>query len=187
MRFSDLMEVKTTFFHGSRSEISKFSFDFISNDGGRKLEGPGIYFTSDKTDANVYGSFVHEVVLDLRKTKLLPVKKTFSIQDVKNLIMKSPNADDYLTDWAENPQKALQVAAKSIYDSYGPNQYKEMVTQVWADFYKYEDKDWLKEMVALGYDGLMVERAGGIRHFICYNPDIIKGVSLLNNEDHGLS
>lgn len=170
-----ITEKKEIFYHGSNADIKEFSFKHISADGNRQLEGPGIYFTTMLDDAQKYGKNVYEVEIDVTKSKLVPTKKSFSRSDIEDLMKGAPELEDVLTDWDEFPKKALMKAADAVYDSWGPNQYFDMVTQVWADFYRDENVAWLEEMVKKGFMGYRVARTGG-DHLILYDLSKIKSI-----------
>lgn len=175
MNLSELMllEAKQTFYHGSNVSIDKFH---LKSAGGKEAidqEGPGIYLTSSIEDARRYGKFVHTVTAKIVKSRMMPDKRTINETFVRALIKRSPEADDELMNWDENPARALNAAAGSIMDSYGPNQYREAMEQIWYDFYKGHEEIWFSKMRVAGWDGFILDRADGVKHFICFNEEIL--------------
>jgi hypothetical protein len=96
------------------------------------------------------------------------------VSTVKDLINLSPNKEDILADWDQKPEKAIVKASNAIYDRWGPNQFREMLEQVWFDFYRETPKVWLNILSEnLNYDGFILPR-GTIKHFICFTPEILE-------------
>lgn len=176
---SFLQESKQKFYHGSKTKISEFSFKHISADGTRQLVGPGVYFTSSIEDAKVYGPYIHEVEIDITKSKLVPMKKAISRGLVEDLIKAAPELEDALTNWDEYPDRALRKATDAIYRRCAPNEYFDMVTTVWGDFYDGENEAWIDEMMKLGWQGAMFDRAKGVKHFIAYDLSKVKIIGVL--------
>lgn len=153
--------------------------DFVSNRESLHAQGPGLYFTSSKNDAEHYGDYIHTVEMAY-KPKLLPERKLFSKNFVKNFIKQSPNLTDILSDWAENKSEALHVATNQFFDIYGPYEYKDGCLAIWRDFFYGYEKEWC-EFMARKYDGFtndMDTFDGHIQHFICFNPAIVNIVNV---------
>lgn len=172
MKYNELIaEAYQTFYHGSNQPISEFSLDFIGRAEAIDQEGPGIYLTSSAQDAMKYGKHVHIVKVKVVKSRLMPERRTLNSEFIRGLIYKSPNRDDVLQNWDENPQRALVAATRSIMDSYGPNEYREALEQIWADFYRGHEKQWLSRMRSLGWDGFLLDRQDGVKHLISFVPE----------------
>lgn len=174
MLLCELFESSETWYHGSSKEIKQFNLDQVGRAAAVDLEGPGIYLTSSIEDALHYGNIVH-TVKTVRAPRLVPDKKSFTVATIKNLIDLSPNKEEALEDWDQNQAIAASKASSAIYDRWGPNQFREMLEQVWYDFYRETPKAWLNILTEkLNYDGFILQRSGGVKHFICFNPEILK-------------
>jgi len=173
MLLCELTKINETWYHGSSKEIKKFNLENVGKSTATDQEGPGIYLTSSIDDALHYGNIVH-TVKTLSAPRLVPEKKSFTVSTVKDLINLSPNKEDILADWDQKPEKAIVKASNAIYDRWGPNQFREMLEQVWFDFYRETPKVWLNILSEnLNYDGFILPR-GTIKHFICFTPEILE-------------
>lgn len=129
--------------------------------------------TSSIDDARRYGKYVHVVKAKLAKSRMMPEKRKLNPFFIRASIFKSPDKDIVLPNWDENPSIALTKAADAIMDAYGPNEYRESMEQIWFDYYHgYEDK-WLSRLRGLGWDGFVLDRPDNVKHFICFNPEIL--------------
>lgn len=173
MLLCELFESSETWYHGSSAEIQQFNLDSVGKPGATDQEGPGIYLTSSIEDALHYGKFIH-AVKTVRAPRLVPEKKSFTTATIKKLIELSPDKEEALLGWDENPVTAASKASSAIYDRWGPNNFREMLEQVWYDFYLESPKAWLDILSKnLNYDGFVLQRTGA-KHFICFNPEILE-------------
>lgn len=169
-------------YHGGSSKISKFTIDFLGE--GHDQEGPGIYFTTNPSDAAGYGSHIHKVLLKPRK--LVPNTGRTNRRQVEKLILSAAGVknmselqkidmdkfyDSSLSNFDENPLKAFQDAVETVMRySLSPH---DAFQNVWITHYRYNPQNYLNEMVKLGYDGVKVKKEG-FDHYIIFNPDIIE-------------
>jgi len=152
-------------FHGRTSDSTEFKEEFTGK--GHDAEGPGFYFTSSEDDAYKYASpsgIIIQAEVAIRKLTPKKAKKS----DITTLIKNAPDLEDTLTNWDENPVKAMQLAIGLALKDDTP------YLQVWIDFYRNEPAEYLKQMVKLGYDGHEVEKSNGVKHLVVYNPKTIK-------------
>lgn len=161
-------------YHGSLGKIEKFDVSKLGSGRGHDQDGPGFYFTDDVTDARRYASpngFVHTATVTLRKA--VPDKGKAKSAEVLQLINAAPDLADTLTNWDENPAAAKRNALAAMLNQENPQQ---TFQSVWYDFYKGHEADYVRNMVKLGYDGLLVDRArnGGTLHVVVFNPDVVK-------------
>lgn len=168
-----------TVFHGSGTKISNFTNKFVGGKDAFDQEGPGIYFTTSKDDAAMYGKFIYRV--DIAPRKLLtnkPVKVNHNT--LYKLVKMAPNWKETAQNWDENPEKGVRIAISSAIE-YNDNE-KDTFLQIWIDFYRDNPVDYVKNMVTLGYDGIIIDgktdqQGEAISHIIIYNPSIIKVTS----------
>ena len=165
-----LHESERTWYHGRTYAAQNFDLSKIGN--GFDQEGPGFYFSSDKTDA---GSYAHPggqvATLKLAPRKVVSLTAKPKRPEVLRLMQASPDYASHLENWDENPKKAEQIALQSMLDQ-GPQ--KDVFIQVWYDFFRYDSQVWAQTMVALGYDGVLLQKNDGVEHFIAYDPNIIQ-------------
>jgi GNAT superfamily N-acetyltransferase len=165
-----------TFYHGSDHKITAFSLDHLGSGQGADQEGPGIYLTSSKKDACMYGKYIHTIAVSIPKSRILGKKKALRT-GVEILIRSAPNRDETLQNWDEDPRIAFHKAVDVIMDSYGDDR-REAYESVWGDFYRDHSADYLKKLIRFGYDGFELPRADGIVHLIAFNPAKLKIVAV---------
>jgi hypothetical protein len=176
LRESLLPEAKSvgpiTAYHGSPKRIVKFVDEFVGAEKANDREGPGIYFSSSFDDARHYGEYVHTVSLTPRK--LLSVKPSSNKMAglINKMVLMATDWELLVQDYHENPKIGLRKFIEATID-YNENE-KDVAQQIWFDFYRYDPVDFVRNMVKLGIDGLMVPKEQGVVHYIIYNPDIIK-------------
>lgn len=177
----------TTWYHGSNYHISKFTRDFINVETSNGLEkGPGIYFTSDIEDAKLYDKNVYEAKIRIATSRLLPeFKRDNGIRLAIYNAITGPHSSfhSHYRDWNENKSKAAIMASNVFYQIYGKNNYKDTMIRLWEDFYYNKSSDFLRDVVGK-YDGFILEYKNGIKHFICFKPEIIKSIKLIDLESH---
>jgi len=174
-------------YHGTPSKFSKFDISFSGQ--GNDQEGPGIYFTTDPTEALTYtGEEGHVFHVRLNFNKIVPLEGKINQENIQQLLLWSmglnsesdlENMDmdkfweSSLSNWGEDPYSAFQEALSGILKySTSPH---DAFQQVWIDHYRYTPVDYLKNMVKLGYDGVEVPKDyKGTTHYIVYNPSIIE-------------
>jgi hypothetical protein len=164
-----------TLYHGSPKRINSFVDDFVGGAEATDQEGPGIYFTNSIEDAKMYGEFIHEAVFTPRllwdQTPTNP-KKLRPL--VTKMTLAAPDWEMHAQNYDENPRRGAMQFVESALE-YNDTE-KDVAQQVWYDFYKNNPVDFVRNMVKLGVDGLMVKREHGVVHFIIYNPSALKVV-----------
>lgn len=171
MKFKHWLE--NIYYRGSQGG-EEFTWTSLAKSRGQQ-EGPGFYFTSSEQDAQRYVTDqgeLYKVELNLKKT--VPLEGTIPALQIKKLIQMAPNLEETLMDWDENPEKAFRDAYSSILN-YTKNPH-DAFQQVWYDFYhRYgADVDYLQNMVKLGYDGVLIQKADSVTHAVVFNPNSIK-------------
>ena len=172
---------KSLGFHGSQFNIDAFKLDYVGK--GIDQNGPGIYFTSNESDASVYGPYIYHVKLNFKK--YLTNKTKPNIKEIKKLIfhrlkinniqeIEKWNENDFydssLSDWGESPLMALSTFINSViqYEVTALNSFLEIL----INLYKNDDKQFVEDMHnILGYDGVVIENNNQekTRHYIVYN------------------
>ena len=173
-----LTEAKEIWYHGSNSKIDSFSLDHLGKGQGHDTRGPGIYLTNNPEDAKIYGKYIHEVEVNMVKSKILTDKVKTIRRGIRILISKCPDPDD-LYNWDQNKSRAINVATDSIC-KYNPI-YRNALEQVWYDFYRHEAAKYLEKLQVFGYQGFTIIPGsdGHTVHFICWDPSILKVKGLM--------
>lgn len=158
-------------YHGSKSEISSFVTDFVGGKDADDHEGPGIYFSTDEEDAGHYGQNIYKVTLNPRKLLSDQTKKGISVSDATKLIKMARHWKEDAMNWDENPIRGLNVSLRSIFEETNA---KDIITQIYIEYYQSYPKDFVDNAAKLGFDGIMVHKDWGATHIIVYNPNIIE-------------
>lgn len=158
-------------YHGSPNKIDKFINDFVGGKEAIDQEGPGIYFTTDEQDASQYGENIYKVTLKPRKLLSDKSLKGITRNDVMKLIKMKGDWKDDAMNWDENPMVGLRMSIDAIFDQ---NNAKDIITQVYIEYYRYNPIDYVNNAAALGFDGIMLSKDWGAQHIIVYNPNIIE-------------
>jgi len=168
-------------YHGSTNKIEKFVDDFVGGEEATDQEGPGIYFTTSYDDALGYGNYVYKV--RIKDGKFLDDKTPSDSVDVEELVTLIKQAEDWelnAQDWAEDPEHGAYEAAHSAIE-YNETE-RDVFQQIWISFYRYEPVPFVRNMVKLGYDGIVIDAyrtsENNNKHIIVYNPNIIEYLGL---------
>lgn len=169
-----LNENKIIAYHGSKTDFESFDLNRVGK--GIDQNGPGFYFTQDIDDAKGYGDRVYEYELNLRKT--VPTKGKINIAEIQKLMKLSSNLNDVLMNWGENKNVAFREALSAMIDAETPF---HAFTNVWYDFYRDHPKQYVENMIKLGYDGVIIKGSEGYgnistTHIIVFNPNSIKKI-----------
>ncbi len=170
-KFPDKMEPEMIIaYHGSKNKISKFTDEYVGK--GNDQEGPGIYFSSSENNARGSGPYVTKASLKLNKvvSRLNPPRRN----DIIYMVQHAPDKDDVLQDWAEDPRKAYFMILDSIMEKKNAH---ACFQSVWYELYRKSPTAYVKNMVKLGYDGVIVPRSEGVTHYVVFNP---KAIEIMN-------
>ena len=167
-------------FHGSPKDIKRFVLDFVGQEQAKDQNGPGIYLTTSKQDAEQYGNNIYVIQL-LDDVKLIKSKsKKPSVNTLVKLIKMSSDWEMSANNWSENANLGAIEAANAALEN--NDSAKDVFLQTWIDFYRYRPIDFVKNMVTLGIDGILVDQEhDNVQHVILYNPDKILKVEKLSN------
>jgi hypothetical protein len=175
-------------YHGTPSEIGSFDISYVGR--GNDQEGPGIYFTSDRSDALGYanGDKGHLIEVVLNLNKVVPLKGSVKVDEIKKLTLWSLGLEDEsgLDDLSEEKyhESALSNFGEDVYSGY--EEFINVVVrytksphdafqQVWYDLYRNDPVSYLRGMVRLGYDGVVIPKQIG-SHYIVYNTNVIERI-----------
>lgn len=173
-------------YHGTNKNISKFVDDFVGSDDATDEEGPGIYFTTDYEDAAGYGNLIYSVRIG--GDRFIEDDSNTDNVDINELIELIKMAEDWeinAQDYHEDPDMGAEVAASYAIEY---NQLeKDAFLEIWVGFYRYDGLAFVRNMVKLGYDGIVTSRYRDKnregKHIIVYNPNIIEFKSVDNVEN----
>ena len=178
---NEIVEDSFTVYHGSDSEITKFTDDFVGGEEANDQEGAGIYFATTPHSAGYYGSNIYKAELSGRFLSRMHPKDNVDIEEVVQLIKMCDDWEMHAQDWAENPEVGVYEAAASAI-RYNHDE-AEVFQQIEAEFYRYDSKLYVRNMTKLGYDGIIAkapEDFKGENHIIVFNPSIIKNVEKID-------
>ena len=155
-------------YHGSNVAFNKFTLDGI-NTNSNDEEGVGIYLTDSIDEAKRYGKYVY--IVRLRLGRAVPITGSIQESEIRWMINHSPEREVALSNYAENPVEAIN-SFFSI-NNYQDDKPHEMFKTVWYDFYRNHPKEFIRNMITLGYDYVKVKKPES-NHYIVYNPDRIE-------------
>lgn len=164
-------------YHGSPNDFSGFSDEFVGGKEATDQNGPGVYFTSSEQEAYGYAGEkgrVFNVELTPRIMYGDKVGKlTITPAIVKKLVMMAEDWKDDVVNYDYPYPKGLVKFLQSAFQ-YNDND-KDVLLQVWIDFYRYDGVGFVRNCVKLGIDGIMVgDEYRDTTHYVIYNPSIIK-------------
>ena len=170
----EIVEDSFEAFHGSPGEISKFTDDFVGGEKANDAQGAGIYFASTQDDAAHYGDHIYKVNI---KGRFLDRNAPIDNVDPEELVTLIKMKEDWemnAQDYSEDPEAGAYEAA-SMAIQYNHDE-AEAFQQIEADFYRYDSVNYVRNMVKLGYDGIIVDAPSdvpGDKHIIVFNPSAI--------------
>lgn len=170
-------------YHGSDTQITKFMDDFVGGKEANDQEGPGIYFTSSWKNARAYGNYVYTVKLSPKKFVSTQEGKNAPIKELEWLMKQAPDWEGTAQNWDENPMRGLKIAVNDFIQ-YNDDPHNQFL-QVWIDFYRDNPVEYVRNMVKLGYDAIIIENLNSlhalgenIKHIIVLNPSIIEFIKV---------
>ena len=186
MKFSHFLKedrqkpIMGVWYHGDQNKRQNFRDQKMQRDLSTQEgndEGPGIYLTRSKKEANRYAypnGFVYTVTVHSRKfiwDKYTP-SPTEKYETLENLIDWAPEERQEigLSNWAEDPQEAKETAL----EQYMRWPYHNACVAIYEDFYgESEANEWANSMVANDIDGYW-KWLDEHEHLVVYNPKIIQ-------------
>jgi len=175
-----------TAYHGTKHKISSFIDDFVGGKEANDQEGPGIYFTTSLNNAMAYGENVYQVELTPKKSVSTQENKNAPLKEIEWLILQAPDWKDTAMNWNENPRIGYKQAATDFI-KYNENPHQQYM-QVWYDFYRNNAVDYVRNMVKLGYDSIIIGGRNSIitgesdiTHIVVLDTRIIKFIKQIEN------
>ena len=167
-------------YHGSPTDFSRFSDEFVGGENATDQNGPGIYFTSSENEAYSYAGEKGKLYKVELKPRIIyddtPNKFTITPTIIKRLVTMANEWEDNAVNFDYPAQKGLANFMSGVFD-YNDND-KDVLLQVWIDFYKYDGVNFVRNCVKLGIDGIMVsDEYRDTKHYIIYNPNIINVIN----------
>jgi hypothetical protein len=169
-------KLPSVWYHGDSSQRDDFDDQHWDRERHQdpNAEGPGIYFTGNRAEAESYGDHIYGGWLK-NSFRLMPVKlmtrhmgPTAPLLRFLRSMYKhaSPlDRETFLLTWGYEGPGGAKQALSSYYDL----SLHEAAIALYRDLYRGDADAWVKAVVASGYDGSAT--AGGIvKHLIVWNP-----------------
>lgn len=162
-------------YHGTPRELREFTLEDIGH--SNEDQGPGVYFSSNFTDARGYAfnhrgdvstqsGYVYEFTFPAHRN-FVSMTGRIPITQLEQLLRMAPDYRDKLLDWDERVPAAIARVKACLRRQENPFQ---AFLQIWYNFYRYCPEDYVANMVTLGYDGVLIQKDFmNIKHFIAYN------------------
>jgi hypothetical protein len=177
---NEVIKFPEVIYSGQKSRkgpMTKPRFDKSRLGVGKDQEGVGFYFTTNKREARGY-AFPNGIIITAKFSGNLIDKDTqVDVEKAEQLIEMSSSLDDILPDWGYDPpyvsrEQALSELKSSVINE---DDAKDTFLQIWYDLYyrRGSNEEFVDNMVKLGYDGLLIERAEGVKHIVVYDPDAL--------------
>jgi len=164
---------------GRTVHSTEFSYDYVGKEEAFDQEGPGFYFTNSIEDAHRYSGndgIILKCQIDIKK--VVSSTKRPSSKDIQYLIKNCPNIADKLNDYGETFNQGFREAFK-IFSDY--DEARDCYLTIQHDLYRYNAKEYLINMVKLGYTGHFATwTKNQVKHFICYDNRKIKVIDTID-------
>lgn len=164
----------STYYHGTDHRIERFMDDFVGGEKAVDGEGPGIYFTSDKDNAFLFGRIVYEVELSPRAVMTTDtVNPKVDRAALIKLAKSTPDWEMDAQNWDENAEKGLQKCIDSVLKY--RHSVADIFRQMCREFYAHDPVGYVRNVVKFTkYDAISIDMMNGIEHVVVYNPGIIR-------------
>lgn len=164
------MRLPARWWHGDTNPRLRFEDQVWDRDrsvASANENGPGLYFTSSREQAEAYGPYLFRAGVRLGTRLLRPNKKP-TLRALMCL-WNHANEDDkelFLTNWGlESSASPAPVLAKYVRQ----NSLFDALVSLYLDLIR-DPSEWVLAMRACGHDGAVVPRAYGVLHLVVYNP-----------------
>jgi hypothetical protein len=188
--FRILNKTSQTIYRGDESPIPIENFDpeYGVREQGKQLgtsmgEGPGIYFTDNKDNAENYGSHISVYIISNNANLISSSSPKFNYRQIEKIINAIPQdiVDIAASNWDENIQKGKRILIKTILDG---NNAIDQLMGIWAEVINRQDpKMFMDIMKNFGVDGIKIDRGDYINYAI-YNPDVLSTYNQYFNAEY---
>jgi len=170
-------------FHGTPHDFG--AFDPARAADGHAQEGAVFYFTTSAPDAAGYaGEGGRVLVVELDVGREPPARGPVTAahrRDAEALVRRAPDLANTLTNWDENPARAMAAATRAALSAETP---KGVFESVCYEFFRGNPAAFSMGMSDLGYGGTVLERApdadgAPVRRVLMYDPAKIRVVDVL--------
>lgn len=154
-------------YHGTSTDFTKLQI--VQKKGALMQDGPGLYFTNHTGEASGYGALAGGRVIPVYLVLKNPVTPSTKIlrSTVESLIRSAPDYEDRLVDWDDNPKTAFKTAVDAMLRSDGPI---DTCLSIWGDFYRDHPLDYLKQMLRVGFDGMLMKMQDDVVRAVVFSP-----------------
>lgn len=166
----------------SRHELltkPRFDLNKIGQREANDQEGPGFYFTTNPQEALGY-AYPNGIIVTakFKGNNLISVNDEINNDHVDKMIEQAPDLDDTLANWGYDPgYSSKEDALDQLKDAiYSDDNAKDIWLAVWYELYHNEPKQFVENMIKLGYDGLIVTPKysdDDRKHIVMYNINAI--------------
>lgn len=164
---------------GRTIHSTDFNYEHVGKQEANDQEGPGFYFTNNVKDAAHYSTprgIILQCQIDIKK--VVSTTKRPTSKDIQFLIKNCPNIADKLNDYGETFNEGFREAFKMFSDY---DEARDCYLTIQHDLYRYEPKEYLVNMVKLGYTGHFATwTSNQLKHFICYDNTKIKIINKID-------
>lgn len=139
---------------------------------GTERYGPGIYFFDREDFAKGYGP-VHTYRINVKDNWFVTPRSRVAdyYQSALKWIKRAPDYEDTLSDWGENPDKAMRAAARALVESEDP---VDFYLSIWYEFYRNYPKEFMDSAVKAGVSGLRVDWSEEAKVLVLYDTSLAR-------------
>jgi len=161
----------------SPMDMSKYDPEYGIKNLGKQLgsslvEGPGIYFTTKRDEAEGYGSNITQFNLS-NANILTSQSKKLTYQQIDR-ILKGVDKEKMrmaVENWDENYNVGKKMLIDSILDN---ENVIEQLMGIWSNVFYHQNPNAFMELMAKnGIDGIAISKSDSI-HYVIYNKAILK-------------
>lgn len=179
--------MKYDVYHGRTASDPKFDLKYVGSDPSNDQYGPGFYFTDWESEAARYsddGGVVIHASIEINKPlsdkhKLNKKEVEFMVRNAPEVAkvfdnMNDPNAMEeafYETVTLSNIDEDFNRAYMKAISMHVGKPALDHMMLIWREHYRYDPAYYLKNLVALGYDGVIVPSEANL--FVVFSPSQI--------------
>lgn len=182
--------MKYNVYHGRTVADPKFDYKYVGmvNEPTSDQYGPGFYFTDSKTEATRYsahGGILINAIIEINnpisnKKKLTKKEVEFMIRNAPEVARVFHNRKDksameeafYDTVTLSNIDPDFHTAFNTAVSYHVGKPALENMMLIWREHYRYNPADYLKNLLELGYDGVIVPSEANL--FVVFSPEQIE-------------